>query len=102
MHTVLRSLEQTPRDEIPDVLGDLERVRAVLWARWVAPEPAKASEGPPGPQAGPLLSADQVAERLGVSRRWVYRHRKALGGRKVGAKVRFSEDDLRRYLERRG
>ena len=49
-----------------------------------------------------LLTADQVATRLGVSRDWVYRlYRKGdLKGRKLGRRtLRFHPDDLRRFID---
>jgi excisionase family DNA binding protein len=48
-----------------------------------------------------LLTIDQVAQRLSVSRDWVYRNGKSLGfTRKLGPKmVRFSESGLQKWLK---
>ena len=48
-----------------------------------------------------LLTIDQVAQRLSVSRDWVYRHGKRLSfTRKLGPKlVRFSESGLQKWLK---
>jgi excisionase family DNA binding protein len=48
-----------------------------------------------------LLTIDQVAQRLSVSREWVYRNGKRLGfTRKLGPKmVRFSESGLQKWLK---
>lgn len=50
-----------------------------------------------------LLSAKEVAERLGTSARWVYAHRASLPFAKElpGGSVRFSERGLNRWMERR-
>ncbi len=48
------------------------------------------------------LSAAEVAERLAVSRSWVYKHKRALGGVQVGHRMwRFSEAGIRTYLSPR-
>ena len=50
-----------------------------------------------------LLTVDQVAQRLSVSRDWVYRNGKRLSfTRKLGPKmVRFSESGLQKWLKAR-
>lgn len=66
---------------------------------------AAAVTPPPGqvPAAGPdrWLPPAAVAARLEVAIRWVYRHKRELGGVKVGKYLRFPESALRRRLERR-
>ena len=49
-----------------------------------------------------LLSAKEVAERMGTSKRWVYAHRRNLPFTKElpGGSIRFSERGLTRYMER--
>lgn len=53
-----------------------------------------------------LLSADEVAERYGVSRSWVYEHAQELGALKLGrhrnGRVRFDRAVVERNLERIG
>ena len=46
-----------------------------------------------------LLTVDEVATRLSVSRNWVYNHADAIGGYRLGKYLRFS---WRRVLERLG
>jgi excisionase family DNA binding protein len=43
-----------------------------------------------------FLTVDEAAERLGVTRSWIYERtrRKALPHRKLGKFVRFTEEDL--------
>jgi excisionase family DNA binding protein len=48
-----------------------------------------------------LLQVEQVAERLGVGRQWVYRHQKALGAVRVGRALRFTPGAVARFVERR-
>jgi excisionase family DNA binding protein len=88
-------------EDVPKALGILERARAYLWARLHAPKPPEAQDGAPRPIDERLLTPAEAAERLRISVRTVYRLSDKLGGRKVGAALRFPEDGLRRYLARR-
>jgi excisionase family DNA binding protein len=49
-----------------------------------------------------LLSTEQVAERLGVSRKTVYRHWEEWGlrARPLGRLLRFAERDVDNFVER--
>jgi excisionase family DNA binding protein len=48
---------------------------------------------------GRYLSAAEVAERLAVSRSWVYKHKRMLGGVQVGDRMwRFPEAGIEAYL----
>lgn len=95
----LARLRRLQLEDVPQALGDLEQARAQLWARLCAPrsrDTEKESEN--GNDGRLLLTAKELAERLGMSTRWVYRNRKKLGGKKLGANVRFTESGLKRYL----
>jgi predicted DNA-binding transcriptional regulator AlpA len=57
----------------------------------------------PDPDALPdrLLKASEVAERLGVSKKWVYENRAALPfTRRIGSALRFDAEGLERWLAR--
>jgi excisionase family DNA binding protein len=87
-----------PADDIPDVLGELERARAALWRRLTAPAATTPTAGD-----GSLLTLDQAAAFLGKSRAWL--RRKAAAGmipcaRRVGRSWRFPAGDLERYVAR--
>lgn len=47
----------------------------------------------------PLLDVGQAASYLGMGRGFVYRHSAALGGRKVGSRLKFKSADLDAYLD---
>ena len=82
-------LANVPRDQIPAFV-------AALLARLMEPETNAA------PEEDTLLTADQVAEKLQVNRKWVYRHKVKLGA--VGLsrkKLRFPSSEVERYLRRR-
>lgn len=101
-------LEDLDRDRLPELIGEVESLKAALWARLQtlqAPAPAAA----PGPStngsqgSGRLLTADQVADRLGVDRRWVYRHADdwSFARRLSPNTLRFDERGLERWMESR-
>jgi hypothetical protein len=62
---------------------------------------------PPGAEAArgrkKMLSATEVAELFGVSRRWVYDHAEVLGARRLGAgirpRLRFDPDEVAERID---
>ncbi len=94
--------EDVPSDQIPDLLGAIETVRARLWSRLNTPTlPATATKGPKAPDR--LLDAKEAAERLGVKAKWLYSHADRLPfTRRLGGRtLRFSEQGLTRWMETR-
>jgi excisionase family DNA binding protein len=89
-------------DAIPDLVGELEALRARLWVRLQAPPAAPAAESN-GADPDTLLTAQQAADRLGVSKRWMYAHADTLPFTKrlTGGTVRFSSRGLDRWKGRR-
>jgi predicted DNA-binding transcriptional regulator AlpA len=70
----------------------------------VALSELEAADGASGPPvADRLLTAEEAAQRLGVTVRWLYDHARDLTfAKRLSRKcLRFSEAGLRRYLERR-
>ena len=91
----LADLLLVPQSQIPEVVGEIECVKATLLARQSEPEPNQSEKDP-------LLTADQVAEWLQVDRKWVYRHKTELGGISLSQKkLRFPQSQVERYLRRR-
>jgi excisionase family DNA binding protein len=91
--------------DLPALIGEAEALRARLWARLQATSAQPTTPAPAvnGNGADRLLTVDEAADRLGVSRRWVYRHVKALPfvRRLSGGTLRFSEKGLTRWQETR-
>lgn len=94
-----------PREELPEVLGQVERLKAVLWARLATPEvagngrPVSDTERASGDR---LLTVQELAERLNVDDRWIYRKADDLPfTRRLGDRtLRFSEQGVQRWLAR--
>lgn len=92
-------------DAIPALIGETEALRARLWARLqavsapAAPAPTPSTNGRPDR----LLTAQEVAERLGVNRRWIYRKADSLPFKCQLSEgtLRFSERGLVRWQESR-
>jgi hypothetical protein len=69
-------VEALPREQVPEVLGQLERLRVLLRALLsTPPAPAPLPTGATGPDR--LLNADEAATMLGVSRRWALTEERA-------------------------
>jgi excisionase family DNA binding protein len=48
----------------------------------------------------PLMTVDEVAAVLRMSKDWVYRHRRELKALKLGRELRFEPNDLRAWMSR--
>jgi excisionase family DNA binding protein len=93
-----REITVAPTSGLPDLAGSLARLQALVALRLSNGYP-EAYRDKPEPDA--YLTADEIAQRFGLSRKWVYAHRAELGGRKLGGRVRFPERAVRRYLAAR-
>ena len=91
----LSELDGIAADEIPAALGAIERLKAVLMRRLLVPSPQ------PDPNVS-YRSALDLAQRLDVSRSFLYAHASELGAVRLGKSIRFSEVKVRRYLEANG
>jgi hypothetical protein len=78
-------------DELPDLLGDLEVIRATAYARLTAPaEPSQPDES---------LDVAAAAKRLGVSPSYFYKHHSRFKFvRSEGRKLVVSSAGLEKYL----
>lgn len=92
----LRALSGTiSTDELPDLIGELERAKSVALTRLVQPS----TGGNGNRRSNDLLTVDQVAKRLNVSGKWVYDHQHDIGRRKVGGHIRFDERAVERFIK---
>src|SRR5690242_702465 len=85
-------------EAIPIVLGEFERLKALLLARWL--KPSKQPEGEPS-HGQPLVDVPQAARALGISRTAL--RRLELGGElpsvRIGRRVLFRSEVLARFME---
>jgi predicted DNA-binding transcriptional regulator AlpA len=82
-----------------DLVGELERIRFTIWqGTTTGPTP------PPAPGPSRALAIEEVVERTGMSKQWLYRQARqgALPfARRLGRRLVFDEAGLRRWLDRR-
>ena len=91
---MLVSLEHMERDQLPQLLGELETIRATALLRMSAP-----SSLPQQPDE--LLDVQEAAERLGVSADYLYRHAKEFPfAQRMGRNLRFSSQGIDRYIQK--
>ena len=84
---------RVPRAQIPALIS-------ALAAKLLEPEPRSIAALLPADD-GPMLTAEQVAERLSCSLKWVYRRAKTLPfARRIGSSLRFSEQGLQKWIAR--
>ena len=105
MKNVIDSLEQViaqaDPSACPELLGELERLKALLWAKLVHPE---ASSQVPilSPENGRYLTVEEVSTRFGVSDCWLYRNKKKLPHSQPSRKVLlFPEKATERWFASR-
>ncbi len=84
-----------PPDDIPAAIGELERAKAVLWARLTTPTCPTTGSG-----EDRLLTVEQAAERLSTSPDWLRRHGKELPFyvQLSEGQIRFSSRGIDRYI----
>jgi excisionase family DNA binding protein len=99
-------IETIDATALPALIGEAEALRARLWARLTTA--AQGNGGrihaePATREPERLLTVDEAAQLLGVSRRWVYRHAASLPfARKLaGGTLRFSLRGLERWTRDR-
>ena len=81
-----------PASELPDFIGQLESIKAIAWARLMSPTSATQEHDE-------LLSTGVAAERLGVSKDFLYRHHRGYpSSRRQGRKLLFSALGIEKHI----
>lgn len=96
-------VDGVPREAVPDLLSEIEVLRARLWGRLTNPSTNSDRPAPSEPKEDRMLDSEEVAEILGVSERYVWDHKDdwPFTRRISPRKLRFSERGLYRWLETR-
>jgi predicted DNA-binding transcriptional regulator AlpA len=92
-----RTVLEAPIEDLPAVVGDLERLKAIAWTRLNRPAEAV----PAGADGDRLLTADEAAARLGVPRSYLYRNRLPFRVTVSPGRVRFSSAGIDRFIKKR-
>lgn len=91
LQIVLDSVKVIPAEQLPELLGQLEVIRTTALFRLAAP--------PVPPAHEELLSIEMAAERLAMSKDYLYRNADKLPfTRRVGRNLRFSSLGIDRYI----
>ena len=94
LQSVLDSLGQMERDDLPQFLGELETIRATALLRLSAPVPV--------PRHDELIDVAAAAKRLGMSTDWLYGHHSKLPfTRQNGRKLLFSSLGIDEYIRKK-
>jgi len=93
---ILQAMMELSTDELPQFLGELEEAKAWAWQRLTAAPPNGAQ--PHDEQ----LSVEVAAERLGVSKDYLYRHAQEYPfTRRQGRKLLFSALGIDRHIRQK-
>jgi excisionase family DNA binding protein len=91
LQAVLNCAKELPAPELPRLLGELEEVRCTALARLSAPALVQSPDE--------LLTVEQAAERLGMSKDYLYRNHSRLPFvRRMGRTLRFSSSGITDYI----
>ena len=92
LQSVLTAVRQMAPEQLPDLLGELEVIRATAMLRLSAPAPAPKEQDE-------LLAVEVAAQRLGVSMDYLYRHARQFPfTRRIGRKLLFSSLGIDAYI----
>jgi hypothetical protein len=90
------AVEQALPEQCPRFIGELERLKASLWMKMTGPTQKHAVS-----EQDCLLTADDVALRLKVSKAYVYKNAAQYPfSVREGRYIRFSQNGLARYIEK--
>jgi predicted DNA-binding transcriptional regulator AlpA len=92
-----RVVAAAPRDQLPQIIGELERAKA---AAWMAMQAQPVTTAPPTVDRN--ISADEAAQRLGMSKDWLYKNAEHLPfAVRIGRRVLFSTKGMERWSAKR-
>ncbi len=91
LKALLEAARELPTEDLPDFLGEVERIRVTALARLTVPAPAESRDE--------LLDAGPASGRLGVSKDYLYRHHRELPfTRRMGRRLLFSSTGIDQYI----
>jgi hypothetical protein len=92
LETILQIVHDLKVEQLPELLGDLERVRVTAMARLTAPVVTQ-------PSVDRLLGVGEAAKQLGVSEDYLYRHHREFSfARRAGRKLLFSSVGIEKHI----
>jgi len=93
-------VSKLPPEAVPVMLGELERLRAILWVRLTAGNHDGQSQS--ARDGDRLLDVDEAARKLGKSKDYIYRHADDYPFTvRDGRSLRFSEQGIEKFIRQR-
>jgi predicted DNA-binding transcriptional regulator AlpA len=93
-----QAIAHTVPSACPQLLGELERLKALLWGRMLRADSAL----PPQSDNGRYLTVQEVVSRFGVTERWLYRHKRQMPYSQPSRKVLlFPEQAITKWIASR-
>lgn len=84
-----------PAAELPELLGELEQVKATAMQRLCTPAPVSQAQ-----PADELLDVEEASHKLGVGKDFLYRnHARYPFTRRMGRSLRFSARGIEAYIK---
>jgi len=94
LERLLQVARELPAGELPDLIGQLEAFKAMLWGRLLTPTTPQEHDE--------LLDVAEAARRLGVSEDYLYRHSGEYPfTRRQGRKLLFSAQGIDRFIKQK-
>jgi len=98
IHNFEQAIAHTEPNAYPQMLGELERLKALLWGRMLQTESAPV----PQPDNVRYLTVQEVVSRFGVTERWLYRHKRQMPHSQPSRKVLlFPEHAITKWIASR-
>lgn len=95
-------IEDVPTEDVPELLGALESLKARLWRHGVLPASQEHEEDAGGVERDRLLTVEEVADIMGKKKKFVYNKADSwpFTRRPSERTLRFSERGLYEWLDR--
>jgi predicted DNA-binding transcriptional regulator AlpA len=98
VHNFEQTIAHTEPSACPQLLGELERLKAFLGGRMLHTDSAPV----PQPDNGRYLTVQEVVSRFGVTDRWLYRHKRQMPHSQPSRKVLlFPEQAITKWFANR-
>src|SRR6185312_6160196 len=93
LQNVLESLRGMTPEQLPNLLGELEVIRTTAMMRLTSSAQT--------PQADKLIGIDEAADRLGISKDYLYRHKGEYPFlKRMGGKILFSSAGIEAFIRK--
>jgi predicted DNA-binding transcriptional regulator AlpA len=94
LEAALKAAQTLPAEELPELIGELEQIRATALLRFASPNSSLAEDV--------LLNVAQAAHMLSMSQSYLYRHHARFAfTRRIGRALLFSKQGIQMYIRKK-